>query len=1155
MLIRHLDRDTLVDTYNLKAWPLYPWSGVAETGFNVGWAIVPPGGESKSHSHHERETFLIVRGAGTMWVGEEATPVEVGSVVLIPPFTGHVLRNGSADDELHFLAIWWEDAAVLSGLVEGQKAARAALIFAHPSASGEQSPEVAAAEIHRRYLHSQGAPARRILLAPETCSNQGVESLHGDLGADSRAVSAALARMRDAGVVVERSVPSPYCPSCRTFVARKDERAAGGRCRSCGFELIERPLPRWCFDVERFRDVVAKRHRSEGLGPALQAKVDQLLAADLSAVPLTEIGRTGFTVSEGAEAPQHLREVVEIAALLAERARSADELWQQWARGEAEAIFFVDLEHAFDYAVLLPTLLAALLGESPPLAYVCGRAAAAARPVFNGDGSREDVLLERAALWVDGGANSGSLCEAFAAWDGWLAEVGAKLARRFGGKVPSTGNWTRAQAELWAGLARRIALVRTAYEQARFSPRQVVEELSHLVADARGFAAREGAWAELANRQETWRSAVALELAAVRALAILAAPLLPAASERLWRDLGHPAPLAPGDGARAHGWIADGADLSALAGPYFAGAAPAAAAELTTLVCASVPNPNGDIHLGHLAGPYLSADICARFRRLLGERAYFLGGSDDYQSWTARQGEKQGWSPFDTATYYSALIEESCRRAGIEIGHFHHPSASKASTEIAQHMVAKLLANGTLIVKERDYPYCEECRLHLFDVYAAGTCPHCGAGACGSGCEGCGRPLDAPDLIEPRCGRCGAKASFRRLKKHYLPLSKLKGELEAYYERVVVNPYQRGLWRKMLEGGLPDVAVSHLSDWGVPLGLPGWEGYCVGAYLQMAADHLASTRTLAEKLGLAGGWQGFWVNDRVRAVQFCGPDNGWVFGIFYPAVFLAYEEGFHPTAAVLPVQWYHLEDRCFSTSRRHAVWVRDLVAASSVDLTRFYCAHTSPEVEITTFRMQEFLDTVDRELLGGWQGWLADLDARMRDRFGGVVPAAELWTLECRRFAGEIERLLAASRAAYEPDGFSPSRATRAACELVRVARRFGRSHDHLRHASSARAERETAMALELAAARGLVAMIAPVMPGFALQLWQGLGFTGDLSALRWSDALELLPAGHRIGRLGAAYFPTLDAAALMALSPGAAAAAPAPPAAASAPERSLAAV
>jgi methionyl-tRNA synthetase len=559
-------------------------------------------------------------------------------------------------------------------------------------------------------------------------------------------------------------------------------------------------------------------------------------------------------------------------------------------------------------------------------------------------------------------------------------------------------------------------------------------------------------------------------------------------------------------------------------------AAPRAAERRRLFVSTSSPNPNGDIHLGHLAGPFLSANIYARYRRMQGDEVFFQSGTDDFQSWTQSMAEKMGMPASEMAAKYAGMIAESCRMASIEVDHFHQPSLSPESVEIARDLVLRLYKNGHLVIKDVAAPFCAACDKSLFDVFVKGGCPYCGATACGSGCETCGSLLDGFELLDPICGRCGGAATPKVVRKLYFPLSALRERLIEYYRTVTTNAFQWAFWQRLLERGLPDFAASQFTDWGVPLPLPGFEGQCVSPWLQMTADHLASSVALDARLGKSGsgggsreGWATFWNSADAEAVQFCGGDNSWLFGVLYPAIFLAYDCEIQPAAVLLPTQFYQLEGRTFSTSKRHAIWVRELVQKSSADVTRFYCAYTCPEVEQTTFRLREFVATVEGELRGTWESWLRGLWTRLADECGGVAPAAGVRRKDQQHFEDGLRRSIEEARLAYDKEGFSPQRATRVLCELVWKARRFGRGADYLRTATSAGEERRTGLALELTAARTLAFLAQPIMPDFSAYLWRALGYGSPISAQRWEDAPVPVPAGQPLGALADAYFPAVE--------------------------------
>ncbi len=535
-----------------------------------------------------------------------------------------------------------------------------------------------------------------------------------------------------------------------------------------------------------------------------------------------------------------------------------------------------------------------------------------------------------------------------------------------------------------------------------------------------------------------------------------------------------------------------------------------------TLICCPFPNPNGNIHLGHLAGPFLSADIQRRYRKLLGHEVFMLGGTDDYQSWTASMAERMGDDPAAMAAANNAAIRESCRVAKVEMSHFHQPSTSPYTEEATKNLVEQLVTAGHIVAREVTAYYCESCERYLYDVYINGECPACGVEACGASCEGCGRPHDASDLIDPVC-LCGKKPIQRRVEKLFFPLEPHRAWLEEYYDTTLAtNVYQISLFRKLVEGGLPDLPASQLTDWGVPLSfLKGFEDQRFSPWLQMTADHLAATRTLAENAG-GGDWSDFLAEENTEVVHFCGPDTGWIFGIMYPAVHRAFAEAYRPGVGLFVSQWYNLEDSVFSTSKQHAIWVSDLVNKTSADVVRFHCASTSPEVESRAFRGQEFHDTVHLELIGRWEGWLGDLATRVRD-CGGTAP--ERFSGAGEAFFSELETLSGSARSAYDIASYSPQKATRVACELIRAAHNFGKTSDHLKEVASADLEWRGTVASQLAAARMLAIVTEPLMPDFSSWLWKTLGLAGEERT--WDgDRPRFLPAGQSVGNLGAPYFP-----------------------------------
>ncbi len=544
----------------------------------------------------------------------------------------------------------------------------------------------------------------------------------------------------------------------------------------------------------------------------------------------------------------------------------------------------------------------------------------------------------------------------------------------------------------------------------------------------------------------------------------------------------------------------------------------AAPAGVRTIAYPSPPNPNGDLHLGHLAGPVLSADIFVRHRRMLGDPAYFVIGTDDNQVWTAAMAAKRGTTPQATADHFADKIAATMEKAGIDCAHYYRPNASPYHTELVHDIVRKLHAAGHLVAKDAPALVCDSCDLYLFEVRVSGRCPHCGKPTCGNACEECGRPNEVVDLIDPVCSRCGETPAVKPVRRLFFPLEPHREMLVDYHRKTAMTTQHRALCHQLLEGELPDIVASHICDWGIPVGIEGFAGHCLSAWVEMAPGYLAASAELSDKIGQDGGWRTFWGSEDARVVQFFGFDNCWNHGVLYPALLKAWDADARPPEAFVSNQLYRLDHEKFSTSRNHAVWTRDLVELNSPDTVRFYAAYTAPEVEQTNFSLAEFADFTRRELIGRWQPWLRAVQAKMDEVYGGKVPEAGAWTDNHLSFLKRLAAFLDQTRAAYAADSFSPQRATRVACELVRSARDFGIAEDAWSRAASAHNERRTGIALELAAVRTLAMMIAPMMPDFSGRTWKALGYATPLE--KWQRQPQFVEPGNVVAGLDAAHFP-----------------------------------
>ncbi len=263
-----------------------------------------------------------------------------------------------------------------------------------------------------------------------------------------------------------------------------------------------------------------------------------------------------------------------------------------------------------------------------------------------------------------------------------------------------------------------------------------------------------------------------------------------------------------------------------------AAAASAEAVPRQVLITVTPPTPNGDLHVGHLSGPYLGADIYKRYLDLRGIPARYISGADDHQSYVPLKGHRIGKTPRQVADHFAQEIVETLRQARIELDLFARPQSSLHHVRQVQALFTALWEKGALVAREAPTLWCESCQKYLFEAHVSGGCPHCGAGSDGSACEQCGWPNDCVDLIDPICKYCSRKPVTRIVKRLYLPLRRFEEPLRRFHSQAKMSAHLRTLGVQMLSEGLPDIAVSHPSDWGIPVPFPGFEGQVIYVWLE-----------------------------------------------------------------------------------------------------------------------------------------------------------------------------------------------------------------------------------------------------------------------------------------------------------------------------------
>ena len=507
----------------------------------------------------------------------------------------------------------------------------------------------------------------------------------------------------------------------------------------------------------------------------------------------------------------------------------------------------------------------------------------------------------------------------------------------------------------------------------------------------------------------------------------------------------------------------------------------------TTIVTAAPPTPNGDLHLGHVSGPYLGADVLARARRVLGARAGYVPGSDLNPPYPDTKALELGAEPYQMAERFADDIDRVFGAADMDVGACVRPQHSPRHRELVAEFLCELHRKGALVARERDALFCRACNRYLFEAFVSGDCPVCGADSDGNSCEACAWPNVCTDLGSARCNLCGTPVSTKRTRQLYFPLARYARAWAARLSEIHVSPAVESLRRRVVSDGPAEIPVTHPTDWGLPVPVAGYEDQRVYVWFEMVPGYLADVEEVMRSAGLAGSWRTLWDAPTTDVVQFFGFDNAYFHSVLHPCLLLAYDEAVRLPRALVTNEFLQLDGEKFSTSRNHAIWAADLLEQVGSDATRFALSYLRPEVAPTSFTWDRLVRIVNGELVDVWDRWLEGLAVRVR-AVGAVEGAVPGRGRHVAAFLEDLERLTEDVVRAHSWQAFSPQTATRALTEVVRRAQAFREAHSR----GEAGVPERGCVTAELAAARHLAALSHPTMPSFSRWLWRALGHDGE---------------------------------------------------------------
>lgn len=522
------------------------------------------------------------------------------------------------------------------------------------------------------------------------------------------------------------------------------------------------------------------------------------------------------------------------------------------------------------------------------------------------------------------------------------------------------------------------------------------------------------------------------------------------------------------------------------------------------LITTALPYANGPIHIGHLAGVYVPADIYVRYLRLKGREVIFIGGSDEHGVPITIKARNEGITPQDVVDKYHAMIKDSFKRFGISFDIYSRTS-NKIHYETSSEFFKKLYNEGKFITQTSEQYYDPEAKQFLADRYITGTCPKCSnEAAYGDQCEKCGSSLNATDLINPKSTISGAKPIMKETTHWYLPLN----EYEPWLREWILDGHKEwksnvyGQCKSWIDGGLQPRAVSRDLDWGVPLPIEGVSGKVLYVWFDAPIGYISATKELTPD------WEKYWKDKETKLVHFIGKDNIVFHCIIFPSMLKA--EGTYILPDNVPAnEFLNLEGDKISTSKNWAVWLHEYLDdfKGKEDVLRYVLTANAPETKDSDFTWADFQARNNNELLAIYGNFVNRSLVLTHKYFEGVVPPV----LEVTDYDNEIIKEMGEVRGKVEHalENYRFREALQEAMNLARIGNKYLTEAEPWKLFKTEPSRVATILNISLQITAGLTIILEPFLPFSSEKLRKML----NTERLCWEKAglTDLLPIGHKI--------------------------------------------
>ena len=526
-----------------------------------------------------------------------------------------------------------------------------------------------------------------------------------------------------------------------------------------------------------------------------------------------------------------------------------------------------------------------------------------------------------------------------------------------------------------------------------------------------------------------------------------------------------------------------------------------------TTVTAALPYANGGVHIGHLAGVYVPADIYVRYLRLKKREVVFIGGSDEHGVPITIRAKKEGVTPQDVCDRYHKLIKDSFEEFGISFDVYSR-TTSPTHNKFASDFFRKLYDDGKLVEKESEQYYDEEARQFLADRYIMGECPHCGnPNAYGDQCEKCGSDLSPMELKNPHSTISGSQPVIRKTKNWYLPLNNYQEWLKQWIleDHKEWRPNVYGQCKSWLDMDLQTRAMTRDLDWGIPVPVERAEGKVLYVWFDAPIGYISATKDLTPE------WEKYWKDPETRMIHFIGKDNIVFHCIIFPAMLKA--DGSYILPDNVPAnEFLNLEGDKISTSRNWAVWLHEYLVEfpGKQDVLRYVLTANAPETKDNDFTWKDFQTRNNSELVAIYGNFINRTLVLTQKYFANRVPERGELTDYDKEVLAEIPQIVERVEKSLETFHFRD--ALKEAMNLARLGNKYLADTEPWKVIKTDEGRVKTILNICLQISANLSTLMEPFMPFSSQKLREFM----NIDVIDWGKMGDgVIPAGHELGEAG----------------------------------------